>query len=123
LVHQRPGGRNQPLECEQGGVEVFRSLLTMIIRNGRITGGRRRSALTERKNSFRGAEPLIRTAYFASVIFFYAGDYSLRANCSGTLNESGGTLTGTQVLGRLTTGDGGTRTCRGTFLKVELPRQ
>jgi hypothetical protein len=35
------------------------------------------------------------------------------------LTDTGGTLTGTGEI----TGHDGTRTCKGTFLKVELPRQ
>jgi hypothetical protein len=53
----------------------------------------------------------------------YTEKFSFRGEYSGTLNDTGGTLAGTQVLSRQTTGDGRTRTCKGTFLKVELPRR
>lgn len=40
------GAYKGSLQCEQGGVAVFRSLLTIIIRDGLVTGGAPR-ALTE----------------------------------------------------------------------------
>ncbi len=53
----------------------------------------------------------------------YTSDRSIQRDYSGTINGSDGTLTDTQVLTRKITGDGGTRTCKGTLLRVELPRQ
>jgi len=53
----------------------------------------------------------------------YWSHYSIRGDYSGTLNATGGTLTGTQVLTREITGDGVTRTCKGTVVQVELSRQ
>ncbi len=107
------------LECDQGGLEVFRSLLTIAIRNGSITASDGREEL----GPIPGRGTVDPGGVFRFGYIFYTRDYSLRADYSGTLNDTGGTLTGTQVLTRQITGDGGTRTCKGTFLKIELPRQ
>jgi hypothetical protein len=109
------------LECDQGGLEVFRSLLTILIRNGSVTGSDGREELGP--FPVPGSGTVDPDGVFRFGYMLYASDYSLRADHSGTLNDNGGTLTGTQVLTRQITGDGGTRTCKGTFLKVELPRQ
>jgi hypothetical protein len=107
------------LECEQGGLEAFRSLLTIAIRNGSVTASDGREEL----GPIPGRGTVDPDGVFRFGYILYAGDYSLRADYSGTLNDTSGTLTGTQVLTRQITGDGGTRTCKGTFLKVELPKQ
>jgi hypothetical protein len=62
-------------------------------------------------------------AHFAWVIplYVHGRHYSTHGDYNGTLSATGGTLTGTQVLTRENIGDGGTRTCKVTFLKVELP--
>jgi hypothetical protein len=107
------------LECEQGGLEVFRSPLTIMIRNGSVIASDGRDKL----GPVPGFGTLDPDGAFRFGYIFYTRDDSLRADYSGTLNDTGGTLTGTQVFTREITGDGGTRTCKGTFLKVELPRQ
>lgn len=117
------GAYRGTLECEQRGVEVFRSLLTMIIRNGLVTGGAPTLGIDGKEELIPGPGTVDPDGVFRFGYIFYAGDYTLRANYSGTLSDTGGTLTGTQVLTREATGDGGTRACKGTFLKVELPRQ
>jgi hypothetical protein len=107
------------LECQQDGLEVFRSLLTIAIRNGSVTASDGREEL----GPIPGSGTVDPDGVFRFGYILYARDYSLRADYSGTLNDTGGTLTGTQVLTREITGDVVTRTCEGTFLKVELPRQ
>jgi hypothetical protein len=106
------------LECEQGGLEVFRSPLTIAIRNGSVTASDGREEVGVPGSGTIDPDGVFRFGYT-----FYTRDNSLRADYSGTLNDTGGTLTGTQVLIRQITGDDGTRNCKGTFLKVELPRQ
>lgn len=122
-------GRTQPnsfdgaykgtLECEWGGPEAFRSLLTIIIRDGSVTSSDGREELA----GIPGRGTVDPDGVFRFGYILYARDYSVRADYSGMLSDTGGTLTGTQVLTRETTGDGGTRTCKGTFLKVEVPRR
>ncbi len=53
----------------------------------------------------------------------YFPQYSIEGDYTGTLTATGGTLTGTQVMTREISGDGGIRTCKGTFPKVDVPRQ
>jgi hypothetical protein len=57
------------------------------------------------------------------LLYINYGDYTIRGDFSGTLGATSGTLSGTRVLTRETTGDGETHTCKGTVLRVELPKQ
>jgi hypothetical protein len=121
------GAYKGTLECEQGGLEVFRSLLTIIIRNGLVTGGAPTPGIDGRQELPAAVVPGRGTVdpdgVFRLGYILYTGEYLLRADYSGMLSDTGGTLTGTQVFTREIPGDSGTRTCKGTFLKVELPRQ
>jgi hypothetical protein len=117
------GAYKGTLECEQSGLGVLRSLLTIIIRNGLVTGGAPTLGIDGKEILSMGRGTVDPDGVFHFGYILYTRDYSLRADYSGTLNDTGGTLTGTQVLTREITGDVVTRTCEGTFLKVELPRQ
>jgi hypothetical protein len=120
------GAYKGSLECEQltAGIGVFRTPLSIIVRNGRvmalvpafdIDGKHELSpAMTAGTIDLDG---VFRVGYT-----LYTRDASIGGDYSVTLNAAGGTLTGTQVLTREITGDGGTRTCKGTVVQVELPR-
>jgi hypothetical protein len=104
--------------------EIFRTPLSIIVRNGHVM------ALTPMFDIAGREEPAPAVAagivdpdgVFRLGYTVYTRDYTVRGDYSGTLNATGGTLTGTQVLTREITGDGATRICKGTFLQVELPR-
>ena len=49
----------------------------------------------------------------------YTSKYSTHVYYGGTLDRTGGTLTGTQISTSEIAGDVATRTCKGTFFKVE----
>ena len=46
-----------------------------------------------------------------------------RGEYNGTVNGAGGTLTGTQVLTRPTDKGSVSRTCKGTFFEIGLPKK
>jgi hypothetical protein len=119
------GAYKGTLECKRGDVEVFRSLLTINIRGGRITGGARALGIDGKEEDppIMGAGTVDPEGAFRFGYIQYERDHSLRADYNGTLNDTGGTLTLTQVFTREIAGDGRTHTCKGTFLKVELPRR
>jgi hypothetical protein len=51
----------------------------------------------------------------------FTPDAEFRGNYSGTLNATGGTLTGTQVWTRASGGGGVTRACTGALLEIKCP--
>jgi hypothetical protein len=111
------GAYKGTLECERG-LEVFRSLLTINIRNGRVTGGARTLGIDGKEELIPGGGTVDADGIYRSGHIFYTRGYTLHADYIGMLSDTGGTLTGTQVFTRETTEDGGTRSCKGTFLKA-----
>jgi len=114
------GAYKGSLECEQSGFEAFRMPLAISIREGRVTGG---ASILDIDGRQVGPELGFGTVNpdgtFNLGYILYTRNYSTHVSYSGTLEGTGGTLTGTQVLTREITGDVVTRTCKGTFLQVE----
>jgi hypothetical protein len=110
------------LECEQmpEGIGTLRTPLAMIVRNG--TG-----VASAPMFDIDGRQELAATVVSGTVNAdgaFHLGttvftrDATFQVNYIGTLDATGGTLTGTQVWAGAT--GGATRTCNGTFVKVRL---
>jgi len=119
------GAYKGSLECEQSGFEAFRMPLVISIRDGRVIGG---ASILDIDGREVGPEQGFGTVnpdgtFNFRYILYVPGNYSTHVDYSGTLDGTGGTLTGTQVLTPEITGDVVTRTCKGTFLQVELPKQ
>jgi hypothetical protein len=119
------GAYKGSLECKQSRLEAFRMPLAIVIRGGRVTGGASTLDIDGRQvGPELGAGTVNPDGTFNfGYILYVPGNYSTHVYYSGTLDGTGGTLTGTQVLTPEISGDVVTRICNGTFLKVELPRQ
>ena len=119
------GAYKGSLECEQSGFEAFRMPLVISIRDGRVIGG---ASILDIDGREVGPEQGFGTVnpdgtFNFRYILYVPGNYSTHVYYSGTLDGTGGTLIGTQVLTPEITGDVVTRTCKGTFLRVELPKR
>jgi hypothetical protein len=122
------GAYKGSLECERmtAGVDgAFRAPLSIIIREGTVVAAFdiEDTSAPLQAMPLQAAGTIDPDGAFRFGVTAYTQKYNLRAEYSGTLNDTAGTLTGTQVLTRQVTGDGRTRACKGTFLKVELPRR
>ena len=118
------GAYKGSLECKQSRLEAFRMPLAIVIRDGRVTGGASTLDIDGRQVVPElGAGTVNPDGAFSLGYLLYTRDYSTHVYYSGTLDGTGGTLTGTQVLTREITGDVVTHTCKGTFIRVDLPRQ
>jgi hypothetical protein len=111
------------LECGEltAGVGPSRVPLSIMVRDGRVMAGFNSD---ERPSTHTIAVGTIDPhGVFHLGTTVYTSNHSIHHDYSGTINGSGGTLTGTQVVTREIGGDGGARNCKGTFLRVEMPRQ
>lgn len=105
------------LECEPmtAGSGVFRTLLSIIIRDGSVMA---MFDAEEHIGPMQAAGTVDPGGAFRFGVTVYTQQYTIRANYSGTLSAIGGTLSGTQV-----SANGSTRTCKGTVSQVELPKR
>lgn len=122
------GAYKGSLECEQmpEGIRNLRTPLAMIVRNGMVVASAPMFDLDGRQEL---ADTVVTGTVNANGAFHlgvtvFARDASSHVDYTGTLNTTGGTLTGTQIWTPATASDGGaTRTCNGTFVKVASPGQ
>ena len=128
LAQQQPfeGAYKGSLECEQSGVGILRAQLAITVRDGRVValaslfdidGGQAFSPEVA-----AGMVDVAGAFHLADTVF--TRDATFHGTYTGTFSATGGTMTGTQIWTRSPAGNGGvTRTCNGTFVRVESPRQ
>ena len=120
------GAHKGSLECEQtpAGIGSLRTPLAIIVHNGTIVAsapifdidGRQEISAAVATGTV-DADGVLHLAHTVST-----RDATFHGDYTGTLNATGGTLTGTQVWTRAA-GGGATRTCKGNVLKVGPPRR
>jgi hypothetical protein len=111
------------LECEQisGGAEHLRTPLAMSIRNGHVIAFMPLSNLHGRTEiSFLPASGTVQAGGILRLVtwVYTPPDDVFVIDFSGTLDADGGTLAGVQLLSLPVAGKA-SRTCEGTFTKVE----
>jgi hypothetical protein len=118
------GAYKGDLECEQmpQGIGTLRKPLAMIVRNGMVVASAPMSDIDGRQELtatvVTGTVNADGALHLGTTVF--TRDATIHVDYTGTLDATGGTLTGTQVWTGATAG--ATRTCNGTFVKVRLGR-
>src|SRR5262245_26582539 len=116
-------------ECEQSGIGILRTELTMFVRDDEIVMSlARRFEIDGRatKLSPDGALGIVYAdgAFRMGTTLAYSRDETIESSYTGRFSGAGGTMTGTQVWKRVPAGrENVSRTCKGTFVKVEPPRK
>jgi hypothetical protein len=129
LAQSQPfdGAYKGSLECDQRqpDIGILRTPLAITVRNGRAVAsapifdidGRHEIASAVATGTV-DAGGTLNLAYTV-----YTRDAEFHGHYTGTLNATGGTLTGTQVWTRVPAGGDVTRICTGIIFDVASPRQ
>jgi hypothetical protein len=120
------GAYNGSLECQQmpEGIGPLRLPLAIRVRNGRVIASASMFDIDGKKELIpalvTGTVNADGTFHVGTTVFI--SDARAQVDYTGTLDDAGGTLKGTQVWTRASA-SGPTRACNGTFVKVGSPGQ
>src|SRR5262245_4830239 len=115
-------------ECEQSGIGILRTQLTMFVRDDEIVMSLARRFDIDGRATKLSPDGALGIVYadgaFRMGMTSYSRDATIESSYTGRFSGASGTMTGTQVWKRVPAGrENVSRTCKGTFVKVEPPRK